>query len=142
VQEEAPDEDDPHDIQIEEVEGEREVEGTPLELEVIDASIKVKKFNIGTIKNPKMVSIGDYWDEQIVESIKKLPHKYNDLFPTTFMEMNSIVGELGETKIPDIDEERSIRQRPYKLNLIYKYKVKAEIERMLEAGIIEPVEES
>jgi hypothetical protein len=30
VQEEAPDEDDPHDIQIEEVEGERGVEGQPL----------------------------------------------------------------------------------------------------------------
>jgi hypothetical protein len=28
------------------------------------------------------------------------------------------------------------------LNLIYKQKVKAEIERMLEAGIIEPMEES
>ena len=31
VQEEAPDEDDPHDIQIEEVEGERDVEGPPIE---------------------------------------------------------------------------------------------------------------
>ena len=31
VQEEASDEDDLHDIQIEEVEGEREVEGPPLE---------------------------------------------------------------------------------------------------------------
>jgi hypothetical protein len=31
VQEEAPDEDDPHDFQIEEVEGERDVEGPPIE---------------------------------------------------------------------------------------------------------------
>jgi hypothetical protein len=31
VQEEAPDEDDPHNIQITKVEGEREVEGPPLE---------------------------------------------------------------------------------------------------------------
>jgi hypothetical protein len=31
VQEEAPDEDDPRDIQIEEEEGEREVEGPPIE---------------------------------------------------------------------------------------------------------------
>jgi len=30
VQEESPDDDDPHDIQIEEVEGEREVEVPPL----------------------------------------------------------------------------------------------------------------
>jgi hypothetical protein len=64
VQEEAPDEDDLCDIQIEEAEGEREVEGPPLESEVIVASIKVKKVNIGTVENPKMASIGDYWDEQ------------------------------------------------------------------------------
>jgi hypothetical protein len=31
VQEEGLDEDDPHNIQIEEVEGEREVEGPPIE---------------------------------------------------------------------------------------------------------------
>jgi hypothetical protein len=69
VQEEALDGDDLHDIQIEEAEGEREVEGTPIESKFIAASIKVKKFNIGTDENPKMVSIRDYWNEQTVESI-------------------------------------------------------------------------
>jgi hypothetical protein len=60
VQEEAPDEDDPRDIQIEETEGERELEGPPLESEVIVVLIKVKKVNIGIVENPKMDSIGDY----------------------------------------------------------------------------------
>jgi hypothetical protein len=69
VQEEAPDEDDPCNIQITEIEGEREVEGTSLELEVFVAPIKVKKVNIGTVENTKMASIGDYWDEQTVERI-------------------------------------------------------------------------
>jgi hypothetical protein len=69
VQEEGPDEDDPHDIQIEEVEGERDVEGPPIESEVISVPIKIKKVNIGTVEQPKMASIGDYWDEQTVESI-------------------------------------------------------------------------
>jgi hypothetical protein len=63
------------------------VEGPPIESEVIVASIKVKKFNIGTVENPKMASIGDYWDEQIVESIIELLREYNDLLPTTFKEM-------------------------------------------------------
>jgi hypothetical protein len=60
VQEEEPDEDDPRDIQIEEVECERELEGPPVKLEVISVPIKVKKLNIGTVENPKMASIGDY----------------------------------------------------------------------------------
>jgi hypothetical protein len=56
--------------------------------------------------------------------------------------MKSIAGEPGEIKIPLIAEARPIRQRPYRLNLIYKQKVKAEIDRMLEVGIIKPIEES
>jgi hypothetical protein len=34
-----------------------------------------------------MASIGDYWDEQIVDRITKLLHKYSDLFLMNFTEM-------------------------------------------------------
>jgi hypothetical protein len=95
VQEETPDEDDPCDIQIKEAEGEREVEGPPIESEVIGEPIKVKKVNIGTAENPKMASIGDYWDEQTVESITDLLREYKGLFPTIFTEMKGISRELG-----------------------------------------------
>jgi hypothetical protein len=98
------------DIQIEEVEGERDVEGPPIESEVISVPIKVKKVNIGTTEQPKMASIGDYWDEQTVESITELLCEYNDLFPTTFTEMKGIAGELGEMKIPLRLDVRPIRQ--------------------------------
>jgi uncharacterized protein with von Willebrand factor type A (vWA) domain len=101
----------------------------------------VNKFNIGTTDNPKMERIGDYWDEQTVERITKLLREYSDLFPTTFTEMKHIAGELGEMKIPLKPKARFIRQRPYRLNTIYKQKVKAKIDRMLEVGIIELVEE-
>jgi hypothetical protein len=84
VEEEAPDEEDPHDIQIEEVEGKIYVKRPPIESEVIFVPIKIKKVNIGTNKHPKMASIGDYWDEPIVDSITELLCKYGDLFPTTF----------------------------------------------------------
>jgi hypothetical protein len=84
VEQEAPDEDDLHNIQITKIEGEREVEGTSLDSGVFSAPIKFNIFNIGTTKNPKMESIEDYCVEQTVERITKLLHEYNDLFPTTF----------------------------------------------------------
>jgi hypothetical protein len=56
--------------------------------------------------------------------------------------MKGIAGELGEMKIPLRPEARPIRQRPYRMNPIYKRKVKDEIDRMFEADIIELVEES
>jgi hypothetical protein len=131
-----------HDIHIEEYEGERVVEGPSIESKVIVVSIKVKKVNIGIVENPKMAIIRDYWDEQIVESITKLLCEYNDLFPTTFTKIKGMVGEIGEMTIPLRAEARPIRERPCRLNPIYKKKVNADIDRMLEADIIKPMEES
>jgi hypothetical protein len=101
------------------------VDGPSLESEIFIVPIKVKKLNIGKNDNPKMASIRDYWDEQTVEIITELLHEYSDLFPTTFTEIKGIEGELGEMKIPLKHESRSVRQRPYQLNPIYKQKVKA-----------------
>jgi hypothetical protein len=86
------------------------VEGPPLELEVIFVPIKIKKANIGTIEQPKMVNIGDYWDEQTLERIIELLHEYSNLFPTTFTEMKGIARELGEMNIPLRSEARPIKQ--------------------------------
>jgi CTP:phosphocholine cytidylyltransferase-like protein len=57
------------------VEGEREVEGPKMDLEDYVAPLKIKKVNIGTAENPKMSSIGYYWDNQTVERIIELLHE-------------------------------------------------------------------
>lgn len=69
-------------------------------------------------------------------------HESQDLFPTTFTEMKGIAGDLSEMKIPLKPDAKPAKQRPYRLNPRHKEKVQAEIQRMLDAGIIEPVEES
>ena len=56
--------------------------------------------------------------------------------------MKGIKGPMGAIKILLKPDARPIKQRPYRLNPKYKEKVKLELDRMLEAGIIEPVEES
>ena len=55
--------------------------------------------------------------------------------------MKGIAGDLGEMKIPLKLGAKPIRQRPYRLKLRYKEKVKVELDRMLNASIIELVEE-
>jgi len=85
------------------------VESPSLELEAFAAQIKVKKVNIGTTDNPKMESIGDYWDEQTLERITKLLREYSDMFPMTFIRMKCIERELGEMDIPLKPETRPIR---------------------------------
>jgi hypothetical protein len=56
--------------------------------------------------------------------------------------MKSITGDLGEMNIPLKPRAKTIRKRPYRLNLRYKEKVKVELDRMLYVGIIELVKES
>jgi len=70
-----------------------------------------------------------------------LLHEYRDLFPTKFIKMKGISGELGEMRIPLRVDVKLVRHQPYRLNPRYKEKVRVEISKMLEVGIIELVEE-
>jgi hypothetical protein len=56
--------------------------------------------------------------------------------------MKGIKGSTGEMRMDLKLDARSIKQRPYRLNPKYKEKGKTELDKMLEAGIIEPIEES
>ena len=56
--------------------------------------------------------------------------------------MKGIIGDIGEMKIYLNPNANPIKQRPCRLNPRYKEKIKIELDRMLDAGIIEPIEES
>jgi hypothetical protein len=118
------------------------VEGPGVELPFIGKPIKIKKVNIGTEKTSKLANVGDYWDVATIDKIIELLHEYQDLFLTKFTDMKGIKGPMGEIRIPLKPDARPVKQRPYKLNPKYKEKVKIELDKMLEAGIIELVEES
>jgi hypothetical protein len=45
--------------------------------------------------------------------------------------MKGIVGESAEMKIPLKTKAKHVRRRPYRLNPVYKQKVKARIDKML-----------
>jgi hypothetical protein len=53
--------------------------------------------------------------------------------------MKGIKGPMGEMRIPLKPYARPFKQIPYRLNPKYKEKVNIKLDKMLEAGIIEPV---
>jgi hypothetical protein len=59
-----------------------------------------------------------------MERITKLLNEYSDLLPSTFSNMKGVARELGEMKIPLRPDGRPIRQRPYRVNPVYKHKFK------------------
>ena len=97
--------------------------------------------NIGTDAEPKHTTLGDYWDNATVEKFIELLREYQDLFPTKITELKGILSDLGMMKINLKLEAKPVNQCAYCLNLKYKEKVPKELDKMLAAGIIEPVEE-
>jgi hypothetical protein len=125
-----------------ETEGQRDVEGPGVELPFIGHPININKVNIGTEQTSKLANVGDCWDAATIDKITKLLHEYQELFPTKFTDMKGIKGPMGDMRIPLKPYARIVKQRPYRLNPKYKEKVKIELDRMLEVGIIELVEVS
>jgi hypothetical protein len=129
-------------VKIAKTKGQRDVEGPGVELLFIGTPINIKKVNIGTEQTLELSNVGDYWDAATIDKFTELLHEYHDLFPTKFTNMKGIKGPMGEMRIPLKPYARPVKHRPYRLNPKYKENVKIEIDRMLEDGIIEPVEES
>jgi hypothetical protein len=67
---------------------------------------------------------------------------YEDLFPNTFSELKGIKGVMGEMKIELKTRSNPVRHTPYCLKPRVKKKVKREIDKMLEVGLIFVVEEA
>ena len=90
---------------------------------------------------PKYATIGDYWDKEMVSKVTELLHEYQDVFPMKLSEMKGILGDIGVIKITLRADAKPVKQRPYRLNPKYKEKVRVELDKMLEAGIMEVVED-
>ena len=68
----------------------------------------------------KYATVRDYWDEEMVSQVTELLHECQDLFPTKFLEMKGILGDIGVIKIPLKPDVKPVKQRPYRLNPKYK----------------------
>ena len=105
-----PDDDDPRDINIPDSEGSCTIQGFGISWNQFLNSLKGKKVNIGSLKNPKFTNIGDYWDNGTVEKITDLLYEFQDLFPTKFSKMKGIIKDLGEMKMPLNPDANIVKQ--------------------------------
>ena len=91
-----------------------------------------------TIKNGKMrqMKMGC----QLGEEYSDLVDEFSDTFAWSYNELKSISREMVEHHIPLIPGARPIRQNERMMNPRLQLLVKAELERLLNAGFIKPVE--
>ena len=104
--------------------------------------LKLREVNIGIEEQPELAKIGDYRDDDTIGKVAELLMEYQDMFPMKFSELKGIIGDLAVMCITLKPDACPVKQQPYQLNPKYKNKVKEEIEKMLVACIIKPVEQS
>ena len=110
--------------------------------EWLDAKVKTREFDISNDDRPKMEKIGDYWSEAQTIEIVNLLKEFQDLFSRDYTDLEGLVHEMGEMKIDTKPDVRPMKKPPYKLAHKYKEIVKKEIDNMLAAGIIYPIDQS
>ena len=76
------------------------MQGPVIEALEVNQPLKTRTVNIGSEDQPKLTTIGDYWDDEMVSKVTQLLHEYQDLFPTKFSEMKGILGDIGVMNIP------------------------------------------
>ena len=77
-----------------------------------------------------------------MDNVTEFHREYQYLFPTKFMDMKGIIRDLGMMKIMLKPDTKLVKQRPYRLNPKHKERARLELDKMLAASIIEPMEES
>jgi len=94
------------------------------------------------VESGKSFYLGKTLSRNEKRSYVRLLKKYMDVFAWTSTDLTGIPLNLGEHRIDLIEGAVPVRQRQYRLNPKYSLMVKEEIDRLLEAGFIYPVNNS
>jgi len=62
------------------------------------------------------VNIRYYWDVATLDKVVELLREYQNIFPTKFLDLKGIIGNLGVMKITLKLDAKPVKQRPYRLN--------------------------
>ena len=125
------------------------VDATPavqaLQKEVVNgwshgAKDKVELINLGTIEEPKFVKINAEAPEHIKQAAISLFHEYHDIFAWGHEDLKGIPSSLAEHTIDLVPNATPVQQRRYRMNPNYAARVKTELDKLLAAKFISPVD--
>jgi isoprenylcysteine carboxyl methyltransferase (ICMT) family protein YpbQ len=72
--------------------------------------------------------------------VKNLLIDYKDVFAWSYKELKGIPREIWEHKIRFMADAQLIKQRYYRMNPNYALKVREDLDKLLDAGFIYPIE--
>ena len=91
-------------------------------------------------EEPKMIKVGVQLSDKEVVAYKALVMEYRDVFAWSYQELKGIPTEIAQHRIPILPGSKPVRQKERRMNPRLQMIVKAELEKLLQAGFIRPVE--
>lgn len=91
-------------------------------------------------ENVRQMKMGSKLEENEIKEYSALVDEFNDIFAWSYDELKGISREMVEHRILLIPGTRPVRQKERRMNPQLQLLVKAELERLLKAEFIKPVE--
>lgn len=91
-------------------------------------------------EGPRKIKVGIQLTSLELELYKTLVMEYRDIFAWSYKDLRGIPPEVVQHRIPLIPGVLPIRQKERRMNPQLQLIVKAELEKLLQAGFIKPVE--
>ena len=99
----------------------------------------VEEHNIGSLAEPKMIKLSSTLPAHIKLQYIELFKEFKDVFAWGYKDLKSYDTNIIQHKIPLKENQKPFKQKPRRINPLLLPLVKAEIEKMHDAGIIIPI---
>ena len=104
------------------------------------AKDRVELVNLGTLENPRNIKINADAPDHVKKAAIELFHEYQDIFAWGHEDLKGIPSTLAEHTIHLVPNATPVQQRRYRMNPNYAERVKAELDKLLKAKFISPVD--
>ena len=103
---------------------------------------KLQLLNLGTTGNPKLIKMNANLNPQLTTDATSLFKEYRDVFAFSYEDLRGIPEHIATHRI-ELDTAISpCHQAQYRMNPNYAKAVKEDLEKLLKAGFIEPVDQA
>jgi hypothetical protein len=102
-------------------------------------SDEIVEYNIGTEESPKLIKFGKGTMIDEREKLTTLIREFKDVFAWSYEDLKAYQEDVIQHTIPLIDGTKPFRQKLRQMNPKVAPQVQKELQKMVEAGIIEPI---
>jgi hypothetical protein len=96
--------------------------------------------NIGTFESPKITKLGPQCSDEEKVKFTELLHEFQDVFAWSYEDLHGFDPTLIQNVIPIKEGGKVVRKRQRPLNLALEATIRKELEKLLKANIIFPMQ--